>query len=416
MTLAAHILISPLHIAALGHLIRDIACAKKPQRREHRVAIASSKPGARIVRRFGVPWAFVRELPPLSSSLFTRESAGRVEEPRGVDRAYVDACIHDELALIRRRRPDVVLVDFRHTAGVSAALAGVRSISLYNLHQLGSLLVQEQQQETMRQTGLSESVVQKVFGDAIAIVGYPWFEPLQVAPAEGLTRALRSVDEIRFVGPLLINAPADLPARAELRHRYARPGRKLVLVTFGGAARVLAALQATLAGLRDVDADFVIVTGTSIHPDAVREAVHEIGRANRGAAISLVGYEPRLMEVMKAADCAVTHAGHTTLMEAVACGTPIVSIGARPGYEGVQNAAPIERLGIGRALGGGPPGNEADMCAEIEARVASTVIEVLSDERFAERSRSLARVARRLRGPTEFARFVEWRLAQAVHL
>jgi 1,2-diacylglycerol 3-beta-galactosyltransferase len=118
--------------------------------------------------------------------------------------------------------------------------------------------------------------------------------------------------------------------------------RPVVLLVGGGEGAIGLAAAATALGHSDLDAQLVVVTGRN------RRLLARLERERGGfcAPAQLLGFVQNMPDLMRAADLVVTKAGPGTIMEAAACGLPIVLTGAVPGQE-EGNVAFVVENGLG---------------------------------------------------------------------
>ncbi|MCX2926913.1 hypothetical protein [Streptomyces sp. NEAU-W12] len=118
-----------------------------------------------------------------------------------------------------------MIVDFRVTGAVSAALEGVPAAWIvdtgffsFPFPQVVRDVVPE-----LERLGVPPETARRILGDVLCIPDWSRFDPLSGIDSAESGAALRSLDEIRHVGPVLKESPARMPSRAEARKR--NPGR-----------------------------------------------------------------------------------------------------------------------------------------------------------------------------------------------
>ncbi|MCY0877423.1 MAG: glycosyltransferase [Firmicutes bacterium] len=335
----------------LGHVVRSTAIAAELHRRGHDVLLACAEAALPIPRDAGIPCTAMTELDPIPVPPAHPPAAapGLPPRPRLAHPAYLQRCLEEEATLIERFRPDLVIFDFRVTGGVSAALKQVTSLAIFNVQFFRHPLAEIARPifESLRALEVPPAALQKFFGDLVAVPDYAAFDPLSAIPLDMREPLISSVQEIRYVGPLLRQYPDALPAREVLKEQFGSAGQPLVFVTMGGTSLGFSALTSVLSGLRAFSGRLVIATGPNIPPDVVEAAVEERGlRAH--ANVEVFSYAANALAYLKAADLAIIHGGHTTLMEGLLCGTPLIVAATQP--EQARNGARVERLGVGYVL------------------------------------------------------------------
>jgi UDP:flavonoid glycosyltransferase YjiC (YdhE family) len=235
----------------------------------------------------------------------------------------------------------VVLVDFRVTGSVSAALCEVPSAWLVNLNFFVHPFqdIWPDVRESLLSLGTPAAAVGRALGDAVLVPDLAMFEPISTLPASTLTGLAGLVREIRHVGPVLGTAVELVPDRVTARAQLASGDRPLVYVTMGGTAQGLPSLRTIVSRLGELDADAVVVSGPHIDED-------ELGPLPDN--VMPLRFTSLAASYIRAADLVVCHGGHTTLMEAICLGTPALCVPQQPEQE--RNAQRLELLGVGQVV------------------------------------------------------------------
>jgi UDP:flavonoid glycosyltransferase YjiC (YdhE family) len=317
--------------SSLGHLVRSTAAALELHNRGHHVLFAAAADAVHVPAKAGLSCVETFEIGPAPAwrAIRTVEDMRALQRTRLGSPEYLDRCIAEETALIEGFRPNVVVSDFRNSAGVSASLAGVPSVSIHNLrffiYPMNVILPVVL--ETLAELGVADEHARKVLGDVMVVPDLSIFEPMSVVPPDVASLVWSLPREVRYVGPLLMREPATLPDRATLRRRYGGGERLLVNVTLGGSAGGRQQLPEIVAGLTGLPIDLFITTGPAIDPDELGPAVERFrAAAPSGCHLNIGGYRPDALDLMKACDVAVVHGGHGTTMEGLLCGTPMVFV------------------------------------------------------------------------------------------
>ena len=381
----------------LGHLVRCIAIAKELQRLGHAVLFACSERAIQTPRNAGLVCRTIQELPPFSpTALDTDRSTVKKKKSRLANVDYLSTSLKEEEALIRDFKPTLIIFDFRITGGVSAALAVIPSISIFNagffVHPFPEIWPQVT--ETLAEIGVPKEAREKLLGDIMVIADFSRFDPLSAIPSSMLGRIFSTVREIRYVGPLLRYTPAHLPSKTEIRGSLKCTDVPLIFVTFGGTAFGLRALKSTLRELRGIAAHCIIITGPHIPTELVEKEIREL-RNSTHSKTTVYQYTDDSLLYMKAAHAAIIHGGHTTVMEGILCGTPLLCVPLQ--LEQVKNSQRITSLKVGHVI---DP-------HDIPARMGGTLQRVLSDTTLRRRCERVAHTLGRLNGAAELARFIE---------
>ncbi|MFT2751086.1 glycosyltransferase [Clavibacter sp. Sh2088] len=365
----------------LGHVVRATRVAEELRRGGAEVLVATAAAATHIPAARGLETAALRELPPIPAGAPPASPGARL---RLADADYLRDCVADERELIRSFRPDFVLVDFRVTGAVSAALEGVHSGWIVNTgffaHPFPEVLSDVVPQ--LIANGVEPAAARRILGDHVCIPDWSALDPLSSITDESSRAALWSVDEIRHVGPVLKSAPSSLPDQRAARASLDVPDdRPLVVVSLGGTAQGFDALRRLTPRLREIDATTAVVTGPNIDPSSLDTA----------GVDRVLAYTEEAMLWTRAADLVVTHGGHTSTMEAICVGTPLLAI---PGHaEQRWNAARAVERGVGEAI---DP-------ESIESDAVPTIQRLLADPAVAARARQLAEQLAEYDGARELA-------------
>ena len=414
----------------LGHVVRSAVAAEELHRRGHSVLFACSARAVHIPDSYGLTCEEIFELDPIQAAQApgpaqpparpsvastapppaksassgsgsphqaSLEPASAKKGSRVAEISYVQRCLSDEADLIKRFKPDVVVSDFRNTTGISCALAGVPSVSLYNArffeHPIADILPDVL--ETLRELQIPDWARAKFFGDVIVIPDFSFFDPMTVIPKQIMDMIVASVKEIRYVGPLVKSIVK--PATKRDLFQVDRP---VILITFGGTAMSFEHLKAALLALSGgIEANLVIITGPNIAPEIISPLVDDIVK-NGNASAKVFGFTERAFEFIQTADAAIIHGGHGTMMEAIVSGTPLIVVPSQK--EQLDNARRVIDLGVGRII---PPD-------EIQSDLRSSVVDMMQNEAVRERCSHVSATFGHTSGARAFADLMEgswWR-------
>jgi predicted glycosyltransferase len=146
-------------------------------------------------------------------------------------------------------------------------------------------------------------------------------------------------------------------------------------------------LKRAIRTLSTLPVTLLVATGPDIPIDSLDETVEEIARQMSPATIRILGCPDDIVQYIKAADLVVCHGGHTTIMEAVSCGTRVLSIPLSDNRSSCGNKyrSHMSRLGLGDVVSAN----------EIEQTLAQAVQVLLANS---ELNRGAARLAKGLSG------------------
>lgn len=211
---------------------------------------------------------------------------------------------------------------------------------------------------------------------------YQWLIPflyrhlhVLVLNSKELEFPISSPANITYVGPMICTDRANmpfLPKREETlseineiieRYRKGRLGRRLVYCTFGSffSGDDTAFLKKLVLAFKNTNWDVIIALGNRLKP-------HALGKLPEN--IYCVEFAPQ-MEILEVADCAVIHAGMTTVYECIHHGVPMVIYPFRVNDQlGTAARVVYHKLGI---MGNRRKDRSSDICKRVEQVMADRV-------------------------------------------
>ena len=287
-----------------GHVSRDVELAKALRERGHEVIFSTYGDGLAFLRSYDFDVIEVEEFGEVS---FTATEVEVFKTVLGTLRSLKPEMLLEARRILRDVSPDVMVVDGYVPAMVSKILRSWRKMRIF-------LITNETIQWKKLEGNLSLPI--KKLGEAAeALLVYladeiivPDFPPPYTLCLENLA-FYDQKHKFHFVGPML----------PELESR----GKEKVVVNFGGS------------GVNpDID-------------DVLAEAEEVLGER---FAVARGLKRERYLEHLSRARVLITHGGHTSIMEAVACAKPVVGVPIKNYPEREGNLRGVERLGIGRKL------------------------------------------------------------------
>jgi len=337
----------------LAHVVRLVTLATALHHRGWQVTLATDSRYASVVGPLPFP----------TVDLFTMPA---VQFQRAISRGSpifdfetLDRYVRDDLALLERVQPDVVVGDFRISLAVSARVAGVRYINLTNAYwsplaqidhivpefywvrwtgtRVGQVLF-----DAFRRTGYARHVlpvnrVRRKYGlppiggdfrDALMDGDVTLFADLpQIIPTDPLPA------HQHFIGPVPWSPPVPLPSWWD-QFQGSRHKRPVIYVTLGSSGPP-DVLQRVLDGLANADVDVIAST-------AGRARLRQVP-ANARVADLLPGDQ-----VCEVADLVICNGGSPGTYQALSHGKPV--IGLVTNLDQFLNMAAVQRAGCGLLL------------------------------------------------------------------
>jgi UDP:flavonoid glycosyltransferase YjiC (YdhE family) len=379
--------------SSLAHAGRVVRLARALAARGH-AAILAGKPGffadPQVVKpgEFGVEQVWEPELEGLMS-------AARGGKPQLPEQEIAERMLTDELALLDRLRPDLVVTDNRRTAVVSAEIKKIPSLSLVNASMLGPMCAMEPQLD-----GLANlcGPVLGVKPDQVR-AGYPGRKdsdrvPLQAQPLGTLVEAViqrlggkrrRFVHELCFGDrSLILDPPALMPTR------NLPPGARQVGPFFPEVSAPLPDWWNAI----DEAKPLIYLTYGSTGGEGFARAVKELANARMQVAVTTahlrkVADMPRLLvarylpaEILRRARLVICHGGTQTVYQSLAAGTPVLTL---PGHlETAMTGIALAQAKLGVSLAPSAVANKPGLLRQ-------TVESLLADDELRRRVATVAK-------------------------
>lgn len=287
-----------------GHVSRDVELAKALRERGHEVVFSTYGDGLAFLRHYDFEVIEVEEFGEVS---FTSTEIEVFRTVLNTLRSLKPEMLLEARRILRDVSPDVMVVDGYVPAMVSKILRSWRKMRIF-------LITNETIQWKKLEGNLSLPI--KKLGEAAeALLVYladeiivPDFPPPYTLCLDNLA-FYDQKQKFHFVGPVI--------PRLEER------GRERVVVNFGGSA-VNPQVEHVLRGAEELLGERFVVA---------RHMARE-----------------QYLELLSSARVLITHGGHTSIMEAIACSKPVVGVPIKNYPEREGNLRGVERLGAGRIL------------------------------------------------------------------
>ncbi len=334
-----------------GHVSRDVELAEALRQRGHEVVFSTYGDGLEFLRGYNFEVIEVEEFGEVS---FNSTEIEVFRTVLNTLRSLKPEMLLETRRILRDVSPDAMVVDGYVPAMVSKILRSWRRMRL--------LLITNETIQWKKLEGNLTLPIKKLGEAAEALLVYladeiivPDFPPPYTICLENLAFHDQK-HKFHFVGPML----------PELESR----GEQGVVVNFGGS---------------------------EVNPD-VGDALEE-AQEIAGERFLMVRRMPRerYLEHLSRARVLITHGGHTSIMEAVACAKPLVGIPIKNYPEREGNLLGAQRLGIGRML-------DPEW---LTGEVLCTALREVCTPPFRQKLEALSWLARRCRGIERAVRIIE---------
>lgn len=298
----------------LAHVVRCLMVARPLRELGYRVLFAGDGKPLLLARRAGFE---VRPLPDWDPDWVLAHIS---EGPRGLHPIeQIERWVQEELALLEEVQPAAVLDDFRLTAGISAAVAGLPRISLLNAHltryAVNGLLdrsfpcppsavgpgAEESYNRVRQRYDLPplENSLDLFIGDLNLMCDVPEYDPVCNAP-----------DHYRYVGPLTWENDVPIPPWLDRLD----PERPTIYLTMGSTGP-LEAFKVAMAAFAGSEYQVLMTVGSRVQLEDLLPAPPHF---------HLACYAPG-DQLARRADVVICHGGNGTTYQALSAGTPIIA-------------------------------------------------------------------------------------------
>jgi UDP:flavonoid glycosyltransferase YjiC (YdhE family) len=321
-----------------GHASRSLPIIRRLLARGHDVTVTSYGDGLSYLKASGV------EVNAVTGVDYGRSPDGGVSVRWTILRNLllplkVSHQILQEMALIERWRPDVVLSDTRASAVIAARALGVPVLTLLN--QYRTAIGHRKHLTAVEVANALIDVVPRVWNlsEKVLIADYP---PPYTISSRNLSLRASEARKVEFVGPVLGMRRDEYPEREEAKRSLGfRPDEPLVCVLTTGPAserkvfreKVLEALE----GIADIQVLFS------------RGEPGSGGKQVRGKHLIVPWLEDEHL-ALSAADVVITRAGQTTVLKSIAFGCRMVLMPVPDHAEQTGNAASAASKGLAVAV------------------------------------------------------------------
>lgn len=295
-----------------------------------------------------------------------------------------------EIKFIDRFKADVVISDSRLSSIIAAKVLGKPSILVIN--QLALIIPRTRPMSPSIKLikAIAERVVSQVFScmwNFSSRIMVPDL-PSKYAICKRNILGLEFDDKIEFTGPIIDVDPRLLPSRRYLKSKLNIPFHIpfIFIVISGLPLEKISMAKFLIKFFKTFNSKFFSVITLS-NPKG-RKLIYD------GGNLKVYNWVENYYWYLKACDLNVNHAGHTSIIEAICYGLPMILFPARGHTERFSNALAAQALGVARIL----TYNESSLSSLHEA-----IRYLLTDIRVKRRVKLLQRMALKMDGAKRIA-------------
>ena len=281
--------------------------------------------------------------------------------------------------LLNSQKPDVVISDSYFMGVLSAKLHGTPCYIIVN-------------QSDMEEFFKGKSVSSKLLAEIVKIfckgmfkladgIIIPDYRTPHTICRKNLKFGEKMNRKIFFSGPLVSKNFEETVAR-ELKRPH-------VLCTIGGFGHREPIFRKVIeaAGL-DSSINYTLLSGPNVDPESLGILPENV---------TILKFIDDQFPYMKASDLVIAPGGHSTMMEALSFGVPVISVPDQKHSEQQNNALVIEEDGLGKMMGYSASPEE----------ILENIRLLISDEKYRNKLTEMRKVAEELSGPKAIRSLVE---------
>ena len=184
-------------------------------------------------------------------------------------------------------------------------------------------------------------------------------------------------DKVKYYGPIISVRPKNLPSVAAIREKLGLDTRKTVFAALSGPTLERTWLAEKLVkAARGLSNDFQVVISLG-NRNGHKEPWQE-------GNVRVYDWLYTRHEMLKASDLIVGRGGHTTVLEALAYGKPMILIPAQEQTEQIANTRRANEMGVAKAL------DQRHLSSQL---LQERIEQVLNSKDFAERAQKFERLS-----------------------
>jgi len=234
--------------------------------------------------------------------------------------------------LVKSEDPDLIISDSYFTAAAASKINGIPLVMMLNQMNLNGFF--ENRGIKMELAGrFVKWLADTVFKSANRII-IPDFPPPYTVCEKSIFLLPETVEKVEYVGPLVQEKYDDVEEK-DLDH----PHVFSLIGGFGYRKQLLLNVLSTARTREDLN--FTLVTGPNLDPASLKD---------KSDNVDIYEYLDDVYPYIKASDLVIAPGGHSTMMESLSFGKPLLSFPDMLHTEQQNNAERIEELKVGKKM------------------------------------------------------------------
>lgn len=366
----------------LGHVGRCVPIAKKLWKMGVETTFSTYREGLRYLRQEGIPAV---EAPPIGfkvkpdGTIDFRQTAAN---PGPFLASFtLTRQIVAEIEAMRRFEPDMVVSDSRVSPLLAAQLLGIPRISILNQFQI----IVPRRKRFLRLARFADfitlALIGKVWTAGVRVL-IPDFPPPYTISVGNLRIPNSYRSRVKLIGPVLPVQPDELPSAEKIRGKLGLGDKPVIFAPISGPLKERAYFTGILRKIfTKFPSDYQVVMSLG-YPGAPPNPIHH-------SNLTVFTWVPNRFEYLKACDLVISRAGHSTLLQSICYGKPMILVPTPSHTEQLNNTRRAMELGVAKMI---------EQTNLKRRTLLDAVEEVLEDEQMSERVKEIQGKASELNG------------------
>ncbi|VVB53617.1 UDP-N-acetylglucosamine--N-acetylmuramyl-(pentapeptide) pyrophosphoryl-undecaprenol N-acetylglucosamine transferase [uncultured archaeon] len=352
----------------LGHATRCISIGRQLVESGHEVAFGSYGYSKKIIEDSGYK---AYTVPPEMTLVGKDGAFDLVASVSSSIRHTSPLGVASVLKTVDEVKPDVILSDSYMLGVLAGKIRKTKSLLLLN--QMNMVAFFQNRSLPIQAVGKVAKLFYVRAFEHVEKILIPDFKPPQTICAKNLSFTKKMTEKTEFVGPLVrrkYSEEAELPLR-----------KPQVLSMIGGFGYREGLLRNTVrAASLDDSINYTLLMGPNIDSKIFSQA---------GRNVETLELMVNPFSRLKSSDLVIAPGGHSTIMECMSYGKPMLSVPDANQVEQENNAQMLEELGLGKRISYATP----------PEKMVEHIKEILADAKMKERCEKMRQISEEMDGP-----------------